>query len=118
VAPAAPVAATPEQAAPFVGDWVTTLDAPPGPMAFTIGVKIDAGKVVASVGNDMMGVSPVTDVSLSGKSLVLRYSVDMMGNTAPVAVFLTPDGAKLKTDFSFMDGQFELSGVASKAEAK
>jgi hypothetical protein len=61
----APVAvpATPESAKPFLGDWTATLDAPQGPAAFSIGIKIEAGTVVATVSNEMLGQSSVSNIT-------------------------------------------------------
>jgi hypothetical protein len=53
---------------------------------------------------------------MDGKSLLIRYTADMRGNQAPVALWLTPeaDQTKVKADFSFMNCQFEIGGLASR----
>jgi len=112
-ADAAPATVTADQAKPYIGTWVVTLDAPPGPMLFTINVKVDAGKVVASVNNEMMGEGNATSITTDGKTLTLAYTADMQGMPAPVTVVLTPKAADLQSDFSFMNGQFSMSGVAT-----
>ena len=86
----APVPATLEQAKPFLGDWIVTVQAPPGPVQFAFTVKVESDKVVAVINNEMMGQSTARDVLMDGKSLLVRYTADMMGNQAPVALWLTP----------------------------
>ena len=118
VAAAVPAAvpATVEQARAFLGDWVVTVQAPPGPIQLAFTVKADGEKVVAVIKDEMIGESTAREILVDGKSLLIRYTVDMMGNTAPVTLRLTPDQGpdKVNTNFSFMNGQFEMGGVASR----
>ena len=111
----APVAATPETAKAFLGDWIATVDAPPGPVQFAFNIKVENNAVVAVINNEMMGSNTAKDLFIDGKALLIKYTADMMGNAAPISLWLTPDQDKLKTDFSFMNGEFQMSGLASKA---
>src|SRR4051812_38880253 len=67
------------QAAPFVGDWVTTVAMGANQSTSLVSVKSAAGKVTAPVTPE--GQPPITAVAvaMAGNSLVLRYSVDMQG---------------------------------------
>jgi hypothetical protein len=111
---AAPTIATAEDAKPFLGAWTTTFDSPQGPVTFDIEVHMDTGDPGATVKNDLIGESPVTDVTKNGSALVLRFIVDVQGMQIPVVISLVPDGDKLKADFSFLDGQFAASSVATR----
>ncbi len=110
-----PSSVTPEQAAPFIGDWLVSLSMGAGEATLAVGVKADAGKVIATVGSDTQPTVNVTDVSLSGKSLVLKYVSDMQG--APISTVLTlmPDaaGPALRANMT-INGQYEMAGTAAK----
>jgi len=67
--------ATPENAAPFIGDWTLSAQGDQGPAQFGLTLKVDEGKVVGSVSMGQGG-QPVTDISLNGKTLVLKYYID------------------------------------------
>jgi mono/diheme cytochrome c family protein len=117
-AQAAPTASsiTPAQAAPFVGDWLVSLSMGAGEATQVVSVKADGGKVTATVSSDTQPTLNVTDISLSGKSLVLKYVASMQGNPIPSVLTLTPDtaGPALRANMSIMDGQYEMAGTAAK----
>jgi mono/diheme cytochrome c family protein len=105
---------TPEQAAPFIGDWLVSLSMGAGNATLAVGVKADADKVTATVRSDTQPTVNVTDISLSGKSLVLKYVSDMQGTPLSRAITLTPDGAAMRANMALMDGQYEMAGTAAK----
>jgi hypothetical protein len=113
-AQAAPTIATAADAKPFLGTWTTTFDTPQGAATFDIEVHMDTGDPGATVRNDLIGEAAVTDVTKSGSGLVLKFVVDVQGMQIPVVLTLVPDGDKLKADFSFLDGQFAVSSIASR----
>jgi hypothetical protein len=110
----APAIATVEDAKPFLGSWTTTFDSPQGPATFDIEVHLDSGDPGATVSNAIIGESTVTDVTKAGAALVLRYVVDVQGTQVTVAISLVRDGETLKASFSFLDGQFTASSVATR----
>lgn len=114
-APAAAV--TPAQAAPFIGDWVVSVTSQMGPMTFALAVKADARTVRATVASTTQPTANVTDISLVRGSLLLKYSSDYQGTPIPTVVTLTPRGQDLLVAMSVMDGQFEMSGSATKGTA-
>ena len=111
---AQPVAATPENAASFVGDWTLSLEGGQGPAQFGLTVKLDAGKVTGSIAMGGQGGQPITDVSLNGKTLVLKYSIDYQGNAVDVVVSLTPNGDKVAAEVAFAGGAYTMTGTAEK----
>jgi hypothetical protein len=113
-APAQPSLATAEDAKPFLGRWTTTFDSPQGSITFDIEVHLDTGDPGATVSNSLIGDAEVKDVTKAGASLVLRYVAEVQGTQVPVSISLLPDGETLKTDFSFMDGQYAVSSVATR----
>jgi mono/diheme cytochrome c family protein len=105
---------TPEQAAPFIGNWLVSLSMGAGDATLAVGVKADAGKVTATVSSDTQPTVNVTDISLSGKSLVLKYVSDMQGTPLSTAVTLTQEGTAMRANMALMDGQYEMAGTAAK----
>jgi hypothetical protein len=111
-----PAAATAEDAKPFLGRWTTTFDSPQGAITFDIEVHMDTGDPGATVSNSLIGESQVNDVTKSGEALVLRYTAEVQGMQVPVSISLTPAGDTLKCDFSFLDGQYAASSVATRKQ--
>jgi mono/diheme cytochrome c family protein/glucose/arabinose dehydrogenase len=111
---AAAAAVTAEQAAPFVGDWAVSVGMNTFEATFAVAVKADGGKVTATVSAAGQPTINVGDISLAGKSLVLRYSTDLQGSPVPTTMTLTPEGQGLRANMALMDGQFEMAGSATK----
>jgi hypothetical protein len=109
-----PTIATVEDAKPFLGRWTTTFDSPQGAVTFDIEVHLDTGDPGATVSNSLIGDAEVNDVTKSGAALVLRYVADVQGTQVPVSISLAAQGETLKADFSFMDGQYAASSVATR----
>jgi hypothetical protein len=114
VAAPQPAIATADDAKPFLGRWTTTFDSPQGAVTFDIEVHLDTGDPGATVSNSLIGDAEVSDVTKAGPSLVLRYVAEVQGTQVPVSISLTADGETLKADFSFMDGQYAASSVATR----
>jgi mono/diheme cytochrome c family protein len=106
--------ATPTEAAPFAGDWLVTLSTATMSAGFAVSISTDGDNVTATISADTQPAIAVTDFSLSGQSLVLRFGLLLQGNTVPAAMTLTPDGAGLRAALALMDGQFALSGTAAR----
>jgi mono/diheme cytochrome c family protein len=105
---------TPTQMAPFLGDWVVTAAMQAMEATFVVSVKADGGKVTATVGSDLQPAVRVPAISLSGESLVLRYTVDYQGMPISTVMTLTPQGTALRVAMAMMDGQYEMFGSASR----
>jgi hypothetical protein len=114
--PPAVAAATPESAGAFLGDWTLNEQGPNGPATFALSVKQDAGKVVAEISSEQQPRQSVTDISTSGKTLVLKYVFDYQGNPVNVVVTLTPDNDKVGAQLDFADGAYVMTGTATKKE--
>ena len=108
---------TPQQAAPFIGDWTLALQGPNGPGTFALSLKVEKEKVAGEVSNDQMPKLPVTSVSMADKSLVLGYSFSWEGNPVEAVITLTP-GAEGKTaaQIDFAGGAYVMTGTAVKKE--
>jgi uncharacterized protein len=113
-AQAASAAVTPAQAAPFVGDWVVSVTSQMGPTTFALAVRADDRAVRATVLSETQPAVTVTDISLVRASLVLTYSSSYEGMAIPTVMTLTPRAQELQVAMSVMEGQFEMSGTATK----
>ena len=102
------------EAAKFMGAWVITLESPQGPFAMTLTVSDNAGNTAAELTSDIMPAQKVTDISMSGNDLVLKYQGDFQGQAFAAKITLTPVEDKLGVNFDVMDGQFMMTGVGVK----
>ena len=109
-----PTVATAQDAKPFLGLWTTTFDSPQGAITFDIEIHLDTGDPGATVSNSLIGEAEVSDVTKAGATLVLKYVADVQGTQVSVSISLVPEGETLKADFSFMDGQYAASSVATR----
>jgi hypothetical protein len=82
----APVRAA--EAAPFAGDWAVTVGMNAFEATFAVSVKADAGKVTATVRSEGQPTTDVSDLSLSGRNLVLKYLATMGNNPIPAVLTL------------------------------
>jgi len=108
---------TPQQAAPFIGDWTLALQGPNGPGTFAVSLKVEKEKVVGEVSSDQLPKLPVTSISIADKSLVLGYTFNWEGNAVEAVITLTP-GAEGKTaaQIDFAGGAYVMTGTAVKKE--
>jgi mono/diheme cytochrome c family protein len=113
---ATPAAAKPtaEQLAPFVGNWVVTLPIMANQATFGVDVANDAGTPSVVVHADGQPTVKVTDITMAGPSLVLKYVTEAMNTMLSTVLTLTPDGTATRANMSIMDGQYEIPGTARK----
>jgi type 1 glutamine amidotransferase len=112
-----PRSVTPAEAAPFVGEWTAPVTSPMGPATFSVSVKIDGGKVVATIGSGMGEPVPASEMYLSGKNLFVKYASTFQGMSIPGLIAMTPAGADMLLTISILDGQAEMAGRATKSGA-
>jgi len=105
---------TPAQAAPFIGDWSALVTSQMGPATYKVSVKVDGGKVTATVGGGMFPPAAASDVYLSGKNLFVKYASNFQGMSIPGLIALTPDGQDMLMTISILDGQMEMAGRATR----
>jgi hypothetical protein len=102
-------------AAKFMGGWTLGLDTPQGALTMDLTLKDNAGKVAASITSDIAPAPmAITDISKDGENLVLKYELDVQGQSIPAMITIIPDGAKWKASFDFAGGQFVVDGTAVK----
>ncbi|HUF77163.1 MAG TPA: hypothetical protein VMM35_12835, partial [Longimicrobiales bacterium] len=103
------------EAQAFLGEWVVDMQTDFGPFTMNLDVTDQAGKVAASMGSpEMGGPQPVTDITKSEESLLLRFSTDAQGQMIDVEVALVPNGESLEVYFDVGQGQFSATGTAPR----
>jgi hypothetical protein len=101
--------------AAFLGAWTLGLETPQGALTMNLTLKNEDGKVTGSISADMFpDPQKITEISKDGASLVLKYTLDVQGQSIPAKTVLIPDGDKWKASFDFADGQFTVDGTAAK----
>jgi len=101
------------EAEAFMGGWTLNFDSPQGPFAMNLDVADVSGKVTATVANDFMGESQITDISRAGDNLSLKWDADVQGQTMPLTVVLMPDGDGLKASLDFA-GMGAMDGTGTR----
>ena len=82
----------------FMGMWSLSLQSDQGPFDYSLDLKDMGGKVAATLNNDFLGESMVTDITKVGDDLTLT---------------LTPDGDGLKAMLDFA-GMAQMDGTGSR----
>jgi hypothetical protein len=112
----APVPATAENAAAFLGEWTVAATGSYGQTTLDVSLKVTDGKVVGEVASAATGKQPLADISKSGPSLVFVYSFDYQGMPIRAVVTLTPGDKKVDAYLDFADGAAQFTGTATKKE--
>jgi hypothetical protein len=108
------MAATPDNAAAFLGDWTLDATGNYGPASFAITLKAADGKVIGEISSANAAKQAITDISRTGATLVLRYVLDYQGMPVNVIIRLTPADGKVAADLDFADGAAQMAGTAVK----
>jgi hypothetical protein len=107
-------AVAPADAKPFLGGWILGMETPMGAVSFDLTVKDTDGKVTGQISSEIAPAQPITDVTKSGESLVLKYTLDFQGTPIPAKITMTPAGEKMTASLDFADGQFTLDANVTK----
>jgi hypothetical protein len=103
------------KAKPFMGDWVLTVEGRRGPQERPLSITDKGGKLSAELGGGRGGPVTVTDISMSGADLVLKWNQQGPQGEIPVVMTLSlqKDGTlTVKQDMA--GGQFSQSGTGKK----
>lgn len=103
------------KAKPFLGDWVLTIEGRRGPQERPLGITEKGGKLTAELGGGRGGPVTITDISMSGADLVLKWNQQGPQGEVPVVMTLSlqKDGTlTVKQDMA--GGQFSQSGTGKK----
>ena len=97
----------------FMGMWSLSFESDQGPFDYSLDLKDMGGKVAATLNNDFLGESMVTDITKVGDDLNLKWEGDMQGQLIPLTLTLTPDGDGLKASLDFV-GFVQMDGTGTR----
>jgi len=112
--PPTPVAATPDNAATFLGDWTVSANGSYGPATFAVTLKVVDGKLVGEVSSASTGKQAITDLAKVGTSLRLQYAFDYQGTPVDAVIVLTPADNKVEAFLDFANGAAQMTGAATR----
>jgi hypothetical protein len=98
----------------FVGDWVLTIEGRRGPQERPLAITDVGGKVAAELGGGRGGPTAITDISMPGADLVLKWSQTGPNGDVPVVMTLTLKDGALVVKQDMAGGQFTSAGTGKK----
>jgi hypothetical protein len=98
----------------FVGDWVLTIEGRRGPQERPLAITDVGGKVAAELGGGRGGPVAITDISMAGADLVMKWSQTGPNGDVPVVMTLTLKDGALTVKQDMAGGQFTSSGTGKK----
>ena len=99
------------EAEAFIGDWNLPMDTEFGSFELLLEIQDQDGKVAAIIGAPDFGMTSVTDITISGETLVLNYDTDAQGQLISVTVTLEREGDNVSFEFDAADGAFSVGGT-------
>jgi hypothetical protein len=98
----------------FIGEWVLTLEGRRGPQERPLSIKDAGGKVAAELGGGRGGPVTITDITMPGSDLVLKWNQTTQQGEVPVVMTLTLKDGALAVKQDMAGGQFSSSGTGKK----
>ena len=98
----------------FVGEWVLTVEGRRGPQERPLSITDVGGKVAADLAGGRGGPVSITDISMAGADLVLKWTQQGPQGDVPVVMTLTLKDGGLVVKQDMAGGQFSQSGTGKK----
>ena len=98
----------------FVGEWVLTIEGRRGPQERPLTISDVGGKVAAELGGGRGGPVSITDISMTGNDLVLKWTQTTQQGDVPVVMTLTLKDGALTVKQDMANGQFSQTGTGKK----
>jgi hypothetical protein len=98
----------------FMGEWVLTVEGRRGPQERPLSITDVGGKVAAELGGGRGGPVSITDISMAGSDLVLKWNQQGQQGEIPVVMTLTLKDGALVVKQDMANGQFSQSGTGKK----
>lgn len=98
----------------FVGEWVLTLEGRRGPQDRPLTISDVGGKVGAELGGGRGGPVSITDISMPGTDLVLKWNQTGPNGDIPIVMTLTLKEGALTVKQDMANGQFSSAGTGKK----
>lgn len=112
LAPAAVALA--QDAKPFLGDWVLTIEGRRGPQERPLNIKDTGGKLSAELGGGRGGPVAITDVTSKGSDLILKWNQDTPQGAIDIVMTLTLKDGALTVKQDMAGGQFSQTGTGKR----
>lgn len=98
----------------FVGEWVLTIEGRRGAQERPLSITDVGGKVAAELGGGRGGPVSITDISMAGENLLLKWNQEGPQGQIDVAMTLTLKDGALTVKQDMAGGQFSQSGTGKK----
>lgn len=98
----------------FVGEWVLTIEGRRGPQERPLSITDVGGKVAADLAGGRGGPVSITDISMEGADLVLKWTQQSPQGDIPIVMTLTLKDGGLVVKQDIAGGQFTQSGTGKK----
>jgi hypothetical protein len=102
------------KAKPFIGEWVLTIEGRRGPQERPLSITDVGGKVAADLAGGRGGPVSISDISMAGNDLVLKWTQQGPQGEVPVVMTLTLKDGALVVKQDIAGGQFTQSGTGKK----
>jgi hypothetical protein len=102
------------KAKPFIGEWVLTIEGRRGPQERPLSITDVGGKVAAELSGGRGGPVSITDISMAGSDLVLKWTQQGPQGEVPVVMTLTLKDGALTVKQDMAGGQFSQTGTGKK----
>jgi hypothetical protein len=98
----------------FIGEWVLTIEGRRGPQERPLSITDVGGKVAADLAGGRGGPVSITDISMAGADLVLKWSQQSPQGEIPLVMTLTLKDGGLVVKQDIAGGQFSTNGTGKK----
>jgi hypothetical protein len=98
----------------FMGEWVLTIEGRRGPQERPLSITDKGGKVAAELGGGRGGPVAISDISMPGADLVLKWKQQGPQGEVDVVMTLTLSNGTLTVKQDMAGGQFSQSGTGKK----
>jgi hypothetical protein len=98
----------------FIGEWVLTIEGRRGPQERPLSITDVGGKVAAELGGGRGGPVSITDISMTGSDLVMKWNQQGPQGDIPVVMTLTLKDGALAVKQDMAGGQFSQTGTGKK----
>ncbi len=98
----------------FVAEWVLTIEGRRGPQERPLSITDVGGKVAAELAGGRGGPVTITDITMPGSDLVLKWNQEGPQGAIDVVMTLTMKDGALVVKQDMAGGQFSQSGTGKK----
>ena len=98
----------------FVAEWVLTIEGRRGPQERPLAITDVGGKVAAELGGGRGGPTTITDITMPGADLIMKWNQQGPQGEIDIVMTLTLKDGALVVKQDMAGGQFSTSGTGKK----